>query len=105
MFYRCAARAGADVPLEGLTRPLPSGNVALVEKYGWTRFWHFMRVANRRSITSAAIEFIQPAKSEHSELVYTPAILAIGETFADGPVSHLNTSTTVSVSWDLLQPS
>lgn len=40
---------------------------------------------------------------ERSELVYTPAILAIGETFATGPVSHLNTSTRVSVSRDLVQ--
>lgn len=62
-----------------------------------------MRVTNRRSITSTVIEFIQPAKSEHSELVYTPAVLAPGETFVNGPGSCLNTRTRVPVSWDLVQ--
>lgn len=62
-----------------------------------------MRVMNRHSITSTVIEFIQPAKSEHSELVYTPAVLAIGENFANGPSSYINTSARVSVSWDLVQ--
>lgn len=62
-----------------------------------------MPVTNRRSITSTVIEFSQPAKSEHSELVYTPAALAIGETFANGLGSSINTKTRVSVGWDLVQ--